>query len=268
MPALVTRRTTAALLTVGGATLIFPGQPARAAAPLVRADLEADFKEAGVVGTFALFDIAADQLTVVNKKRAETQFAPASTFKIPNSLIALETGVIKDENEIVPYGGKPQPIKSWEKDMSIRDAIPISAVPIYQELARRIGLERYRMWLTRLDYGNKETGGNIETFWLDGPLAISAIEEAKFNARLASGKLDATPRAQAIVREIIRLESSGRATLFGKTGWSQKIGWWSGWVEREGKVHAFALNMDMPTVTDAPKRVSVAKSILAKLGVY
>ena len=174
-----------------------------------RTDLDGVFKDAGVIGAFAVYDVAADQLTVVNKERAEKRFVPASTFKITNRLIALETGVIRDENEIIPYGGKPQPIKSWEKDMSIRDAIPISAVPIYQELARRIGFDKYRQWLARLDYGNKEIGTVIDSFWLDGPLAISAVEEAKFNARLATHKLDASQRAQSVVRDIIRVESSG-----------------------------------------------------------
>src|SRR6185295_19637139 len=117
-----------------------------------------------------------------------------------NSLIALETGVVKDESEAVPYGGKPQPIKAWEKDMGLRDAIKISNVPVYQEIARRVGLARYDAWLARLDYGNRQTGTVVDRFWLDGPLAISAVEQTKFVARLAQGTLPASARSQAIVR--------------------------------------------------------------------
>jgi beta-lactamase class D len=129
-----------------------------AAGSTERADLDAIFAENGVAGTFVLYDVATDHLTLINAKRAERRFVPASTFKIANTIIALETGVVKDENEIIPYGGQPQPFKTWEKDMSMREAIALSAVPIYQELARRIGLERYREWLPRLDFGNRQTG--------------------------------------------------------------------------------------------------------------
>jgi beta-lactamase class D len=93
---------------------------------------------------------------------------PASTFKIPNSIIALETGVVKDA--IILHGGKPQPFREWKKDMSMREAIALSAVPIYQELARRIGLDRYHEWLLRLYFGNGETGTVVDRFWLNARL--------------------------------------------------------------------------------------------------
>jgi beta-lactamase class D len=235
-----------------------------------RADLETVFTENGLAGAFVLYDVAADRLTVVNAKRAETRLVPASTFKIANTIIALETGVVRDENEIIPYGGKPQPFKHWEKDMSMREAIALSAVPIYQELARRIGLKRYREWLARLDFGNCETGTIVDTFWLDGPLEISAVEEARFVARLAQQKLDASTRSQSIARDIIRLESHDTKVLYGKTGWrfssTPNLGWWTGWVERDSKILAFSLNIDMPAAADGPKRVTIGKTLLSKLG--
>ncbi len=239
---------------------------------VAREDLATLFAEAGVSGTFVFYDPAADQLTLINAARAERRLVPASTFKIANSLIALETGVVKDENEIIPFGGKPQPFKQWERDMPMREAITASAVPIYQELARRIGLERYGVWLARLDLGNRQTGNALETFWLDGPLEISAIETARFVAKLAQGKLDVSARSQVIVRDMLRLESRDGATLFGKTGWrfssTPQLGWWTGWVERNGKIHAFALNIDIPTPQDAAKRVAIGKSMLSRLGIY
>ena len=160
-----------------------------------------------------------DRTITVDGERAAKRYVPASTFKIANSLIALETGVVKDESEVIPYGGKPQPFKAWEKDMSMREAIAASTVPIYQEIARRVGLERYRDWLERLGYGNRRTGTALERFWLDGPLEISAVEQARFVAALAQQKLPASIRSQSIVRDILRLELSGDPTLYGKTGW-------------------------------------------------
>ena len=267
---LFTRRT-ALGVSIGAITVIARGRASLAAGSTERADLEAVFAENGVAGTFVLYDVATDHFTLINATRAEKRFVPASTFKIANTIIALETGVVKDENEIIPYGGQPQPFKTWEKDMSMREAIALSAVPIYQELARRIGLERYREWLPRLDFGNRQTGTIVDTFWLDGPLEISALEEARFVARLAQQKLDASIRSQSIARDIIRLESRDGKILYGKTGWrfssAPNLGWWTGWVEQNGKISAFSLNIDMPAATDAPKRVAVGKTMLSKLGV-
>ena len=236
-----------------------------------RADVMTVFKDHGVAGTFVLYDAAGDRLLTVDDGRARRRYVPASTFKIANSLIALEVGVVKDENEVIPYGGKPQPFKAWEKDMPMREAITASNVPIYQELARRIGLERYHTWLERLAYGNRETGGALETFWLDGPLEISAIEQAQFVAALAQQKLPLSLRSQAIVRDILRLETTGGRVLYGKTGWrfsgTPQLGWWTGWVEQDGKPIAFALNIDMGSPDDAKKRVAIGRIMLTKLGI-
>jgi len=232
-----------------------------------RPDLETVLRQESVSGTFTLYEVGAGRITAVNRARAEQRFVPASTFKIANSLIALETAVVKDESEVIPYGGKPQPFKAWERDMGLRDAIKISNVPIYQELARRVGIERYRFWLERLDYGNREPGTVVDRFWLDGPLAISAVEQVKFIARLAQQQLPLSTRSQSIVTDILRLERRDGAVLYGKTGWQSPIGWWVGWVERSGKVSAFALNIDMASSQDAPKRLSVGKALLAKLKV-
>jgi beta-lactamase class D len=119
--------------------------------------------------------------------------------------------------------------------------------------------------------GNRQTGTIVDTFWLDGPLEISAVEEARFVTRLAQQKLDASIRSQSIARDIIRLESRDGKILYGKTGWrfssAPNLGWWTGWVERNGKISAFSLNIDMPAATDAPKRVAVGKAMLSKLGI-
>jgi beta-lactamase class D len=151
--------------------------------------------------------------------------------------------------------------------MPMREAITASNVPVYQELARRIGLERYRVWLARLNYGNRQAGTVVDRFWLDGPLEISAIEQARFVTLLAQKKLQASARSQSIVRDILQIENRDGAVLCGKTGWDGQIGWWTGWVEREGRVSAFSLNTDMQKIADAPKRVAIGKALLGKLRV-
>jgi beta-lactamase class D len=244
---------------------------ARAEAIVERSDLDTLFVEQGMPGTFVLLDVASDRMIVVNRARAERRTVPASTFKIANSLIALETGAVKDEHEIIPYGGKPQMIKDWERDMGMRDAIRISNVPVYQEVARRIGPDRMQAMLDRLDYGNHTIGTVVDRFWLDGPLQISPVEQARFLAKLATRQLPLSARTQAIVRDIIRLDEANGAILYGKTGWAgsttPNVGWLVGWVERGEKIDSFALNIDMATVQDAPKRMILVRGMLSKLGV-
>ena len=230
------------------------------------------FDEQKTKGTFVLFDVQSNELHLVNSARAQTPFIPASTFKIANSLIALETGVIEDEHEVIPYGGGRVFIQSWAEDMPLGKAFAISNVPVFQELARRIGLERYQMWLERLDYGNARIGQDVETFWLRGPLEISAIEQAKFIAKLAMQQLPLSKQTQKVVADISKLQVKDNKTLHGKTGWTTTphpdIGWFVGWVQNGDQTHAFALNIDMASRKDAAKRRAIAEKLLSVLGIY
>lgn len=262
-----------ALGAMGGGMLGLVGGVGTASASgrVVRDDLVALFRAEGVEGTMVVVDAASGQETVIGA-RADERRVPASTYKIVNSLIALETGVVRDENEILPFGGGPQPYPTWAKDQSMREAIAVSAVPIYQEVARRIGLERQREWLARLDYGNRDPGTVVDRFWLDGPLAISPAEQARFAAKLARGQLPMSARAQAIVRDILRIEASDGRSLHAKTGVCAScrpmVGWWTGWVERSARATAFSLALDMGSIADAPKRLTIGRAVLAALGAW
>ncbi|MBI1919597.1 MAG: class D beta-lactamase [Geobacter sp.] len=233
-------------------------------------ELGEHFRKYGLTGTFVLYDLSADTMYVYDRERSGKLFPPASTFKIVNSLIGLDMGAVKSVDEVLPYGSKPQPVKEWEKDMGLRDAIRLSNVPIFQELARRIGLERMAHGVKRLGYGNMEIGGIVDRFWLDGPLAISAVEQAEFLARLAQGKLPIDPKAIAAVKEITLQEQTKDYRLHAKTGWlmsaKPQIGWYVGWIVRGDRIYSFALNIDMANSQDAPKRVSVARECLKALG--
>jgi beta-lactamase class D len=228
------------------------------------------FDAAGVKGTFVLLDVQSGSLRGHDQARGETRFIPASTFKLANSLIGLDSGAIKDVEQVLPYGGKPQPLPAWEHDMSLREAIKISNVPIYQELARRIGLPTMAEQVRRLGYGNGQIGTQVDRFWLDGPLTISAVEQTHFLARLAQGQLPVSSAAQAQVRDIARLQQGDGWTLYAKTGvagsYDPDLGWWVGWVEQHGKLYSFALNIDMPHADDVGKRIELGKACLRALG--
>jgi beta-lactamase class D len=230
------------------------------------------FREQKVVGTFVMLDPEADTLHVWSEARAKQRYIPASTFKIPHALIGLHVGAVANVEEVLPYGGEPQRLKQWEKDMNLRDAIVVSNVPVYREMARRVGLERMREAVKAIGYGNAEIGAVVDRFWLDGPLEISAIEQVQFLQRLTSGQLPMEEKAVQAVMEITPLEKGEKHALRGKTGWywpdggGQQIGWWVGWVERHGKTYPFALNIDIHSDEDAAKRIPIARACLAALG--
>lgn len=234
------------------------------------ANIEQLFVDAGVSGTFVLYDVTEDKFVGFNPIRAKTRFIPASTFKIPHTLIGLAEGVVKSVDEVLPYGGKPQPFSSWEKDMSLRDALPISNVPIYQGLARRVKRDRMAANVTLINYGNNDIGRVVDNFWLAGPLKISAMEQASFLATLAQNKLPYPSEIQKQVREITLLKKGEEWSLHGKTGLTDTpdpdIGWWVGWVVQQEKIYSFALNIDILHASDANKRVQLGRDSLSALG--
>lgn len=244
------------------------------AAPVlvVRDDLQSVFDEAGVQGAFVLFDVGANRLVVVDQARAQRPAVPVSTFKVAHSLIALETGAVRDVDEVIPYGGAPQPFPAWEHDMSIRQAVAASNATIFQEIARRIGPPRELDWLARLGYGNRQVGPALDRFWLDGPLEISPIEQTRFLSRLAQRLLPVSASTQDAVASVLELERTGDHVLFGKTGWQfdavpPQLGWWVGWVERPDGIFTFALIMDMAGAGDATMRMSLGRELLRRLQV-
>lgn len=228
------------------------------------------FEKAGVDGTFVVLDERERLWRGTNRQRAEQRFSPASTFNIPNSLIALSLGVVASVDQLIPYTGDPNPfMREWLEPMGMRGAIRVSNVPLYQELARRIGLARMQAAIQRLHYGNEQIGSNVATFWLRGPLAISGIEQTQFLAGLAKRTLPFPAAAQQQVAEITRIDGGPGWSLHAKTGWQNApgagVGWWVGWVQRGDQVYPFALNIAMSGAADAPKREQLGRESLKAL---
>ncbi|MFN3868854.1 MAG: class D beta-lactamase [Hyphomicrobiaceae bacterium] len=267
-PACITRRR---LLTGGGVVALLAAVPFRAAAT-ANHDLDAVLREAGISGCFAHLDTATDRLTLANGVRAAERFIPASTFKFANALIALETGAVRDEHEVFRWDGSAQPFPAWQQDLTFGEAFAVSSVPVFQQVARRIGPATYEAWLDRLGYGNGAVGDTVDRFWLDGPLRISAIEQAGFLAALGLGELPLSQASQAIVRRMALVEMPGAATLHLKTGWctacAPDVGWWTGWVDRGGRIDSFALNIDMTGAAELPRRAEIGKAMLRRLDLW
>jgi len=174
--------------------------------------------------TFVLYLPAQEKRLVCNLSAAQRRVSPASTFKVAHALIALETGVITDPFKLEETDGIQRAVPSWNQPTSLYSGLKNSTVWFYQRLAQRIGLEREREWLQRLNYGNAEVASNEEltTFWLTGSLRISALEQVDFLSRLKRGQLDASSLNQKQVASMMRVKddsvSQTKDKLFAKTG--------------------------------------------------
>jgi len=226
------------------------------------------FTKIGIEGSFLLYDMNNRIYYSNNPGRCKERFIPASTFKIPNSLIALETGVIKDENEIIKWDGVKRSYDSWNKDHNLRSAIAVSAVWFYQELARRIGTERMQEYLNQFNYGNMNIGGGIDKFWLDGDLRISPIEQIDFLLRFYKNDLPISQKNIDIVKNIIIIEETDSTVLRAKTGWGirfeKQVGWYVGYFEFNENVYFFANNIDIKKDEDAKARYLITKEIISE----
>lgn len=195
-------------------------------------------------GTAVILDMNSSKCTIYGDARADERLSPCSTFKILNSIISLDTEAVKDENETIKWDGTVREYPSWNRDHSMRSAMPVSAVWFYQELARRVGGGMMQIGVVAAQYGNVDTTKTLTDFWLgEGSLKISANEQVDFLSRMMSGKLPFAPRAVSITREIMTLESKDGYRFGGKTGSCGGIGWFVGFVEKDGNVKLFAFNI-------------------------
>lgn len=235
-----------------------------------RADWQQYFAAAGVDGTIVVVDERQDAHWLWNGPRAEQRFVPASTFKIPHALFALDAGVVRDEFQVFEWDGVERDMAAWNRDQDLRSSMRNSTVWVYQDFARAIGLDRERDYLRKIGYGNAEASGGEEAFWIDGALRISAREQVEFLQRLYRNELPFDVAHQRLVKDVMIVEAGRDWILRAKSGWQGRaepqVGWWVGWVERPEGAVFFALNIRMPSVADAPKREGITRAVLQSIG--
>src|SRR5450631_1319862 len=237
----------------------------------IREALAKHFADEGTAGTFVGYKIDDYLIIASDKERSGQAMLPASTFKIPNSLIALETGVVGDpDKDVFKWDGVTRSIEAWNRDHTMRSAIAASAVPVYQEIARRIGVERMQKYLDLLEYGNHDIGGGIDQFWLTGALRIDPVQQVDFVDRLRRGVLPVSKRSQDLVRDILPVTKVGEAVIHAKSGLTGKdqgsLGWMVGWIEKGTAPTVFALNMDCLEPRHIADRMTLTQACLTDIG--
>lgn len=241
--------------------------------PRERPELNEHFKAEQVSGSIALFDSADNSLSCSDAALCNKATIPASTFKIANSMIALETGVVEDAETVLPWDGKRYPVEEWNRNNTLRSAIRVSCVPCYQAIARKVGPERMKEWVTKLDYGNHDISGPIDQFWLSGGLRISPLQQIDFLRRFDAGRLPISKRTAETVRDIITLDVGQSHILRGKTGLNQPpeypelAAWFVGWLELGERRIFFAtiINAHAKDVDVKPARRRVTERVLRAL---
>ena len=244
--------------------------------------LQKHFEENGVTGTFGIYDNGKGEFIVYNLARfKDSAYLPASTFKIVNSLVGVETGRIVDEDMVIKWDGVVRNLpggdtaKSWNKDMTMAQAFEFSNVPFFQEVARRIGKDTMQRYLDTLGYGsryNKAIINQIDSFWLDNSVKITADEQLGIVKKLYFDQLPFQKRTQRIVRQVMLRENNSNYSLSYKTGWGYRengnaIGWVVGWIVENNHFYPFVLNVEGAHNTDmSAVRTNVFVGILKQLG--
>jgi len=237
------------------------------------------FDQYHVTGTFAMYDNGHAQFKIYNLKRyTDSAYLPASTFKLVNSLIGLQAGVISSKKMVIPWDGIVRSNADWNKDLTMEEAFKVSAVPYYQEVARRIGKDTMQRWLDSLGYaakyGRAIIRNDIDSFWLDNNIKITADEQLGLVKKLYFDQLPFQKRVQEVVKNVMLQEKNSNYSLSYKTGWGFKedgnsIGWVVGWEEENLHPYFFVLQIEGPHDVDMKNiRISILKNILTQYGFF
>lgn len=239
------------------------------------------FDENKVTGTFGLFDNGTGQFIIYNLSRfKDSAYLPASTFKIVNSLIGIETGRITNEKMSIKWDGVVRVFPGgdtaydWNRDLTMEEAFAASALPYFQEVARRIGKDTMQRWIDSLQYGNKQMGNAVDSFWINNTLKVTPDEQMGLVKRLYFAQLPFQKRTQDIVKKLMIRETNANYQLAYKTGLGFRengnlLGWVVGWIEENKHPYFFVLNTEGDK--DAKMmaaRMNVLKAILKDQGFF
>ncbi|VBB44415.1 Beta-lactamase [uncultured Desulfatiglans sp.] len=205
----------------------------------------------GREGSFVLVDCASGDDWTFRARNAAERLPPCSTFKIWNTLIGLETGILSSPDQaFYLWDGVERSFPAWNRDLTLKEAFQASCVPAFQDLARRIGSERMQSWIDKVGYGDRDISAGIDVFWLPAKgrktVLISPAEQANLIRELVTGRLPFSQGSLSVMRELMFTTRTERGTLYGKTGSGTDgrgifvLGWFVGYVVTESGTHSFA----------------------------
>jgi beta-lactamase class D len=234
-------------------------------------DLRALLDTMGYGGSIVVYDATARRWHTVYGARADSGWIPASTFKILNSLVALDAGLVESDRALLAWDGVERERRELNRGLTLTEAFRISAVPHYQALARAAGPDRMQRALEAVQYGNRDISGGIDQFWLTGALRVSPRGQVELLHGLRDERLPFSQRAQRAVKRMMVVDSTAGYVVRAKTGWAQvehrNVGWWVGWVEHGDAVHFFASVIEGPRPDPhfGAARTAIPRAVLERL---
>lgn len=221
-------------------------------------------------GTILLYDVDKKTFYSNDFAQAEKGFLPASTFKIANTIIALETKVMDNDSSLLLWDGKKRDFKEWEKNLTLREAFQASCVPCFQYIAQKIGVERMNASLEKINYPPMVVNDSTLTdFWLRGPSRITAFQQIAFLEKLKTKKLPIADKTYEEILRIMVIEQTTSHALYGKTGWSYQEsnnnGWFVGFIDKHNKTYYFALNVEPKDASELTKFIPGRKQAILEV---
>jgi len=229
---------------------------------------------AGNNGAIVIIDCTSEKVYDFFPAASSEMLAPCSTFKIWNTLIGLECGLIsKPEEKFYFWDGKKRSIEDWNQNLTLKEAFKVSCVPAFKDLAKKIGLENMKIWIDKISFGNKNISAGIDCFWLpqeDGnEIKITPLEQAKLLAKFINKQLPFSEKSEKILKELMKEKETIHGIFYGKTGsaadssGNYTLGWFIGFVESQGETFAFACAIKGKMGKDAR---AIMEAILSKQG--
>ncbi|MFN3611067.1 OXA-198 family carbapenem-hydrolyzing class D beta-lactamase [Tepidimonas sp.] len=229
------------------------------------------FSQQRLDGTIVISSLHNGNNFIHNDLRANQRFPIASTFKIMNTLIAVEENAISGKDEVLKWDGNIYDFPDWNHDQTLESAFKVSCVWCFQEFARRVGAEKYRGYLRKTAYGELREPFDETTFWLDGSLQISAIEQINFLKKVYLRTLPFSAHSYETLRQVMLVEQTPSYTMWAKTGWATRVkpqvGWYVGYIETPQDVWFFATNIEVRDKQDLPLRQQLTRDALKAKGV-
>jgi beta-lactamase class D len=229
------------------------------------------FEASGVTGTIVIESLNTGQRYIHNNSRSEKAFPAASTFKVLNTLIAVDEGAISGPESVIKWNRTRYKIPAWNQDQTLESAFRVSCVWCYQILAQRVGADKYPAYIRKTHYGQLQEPFNGTEFWLDGALSITAQEQVAFLKNIVTHRLPFQAKSYDTLRSIMLTDATPDYRLYAKTGWAThsttNIGWYVGYIETAGDTWIFALNIDTRDATDLPLRKQITLDALRAKGI-
>ena len=224
-------------------------------------------------GSFVLYNQSADKWNIYNMEHASTRVSPNSTYKIYDALLGLESGIITPEHSTFTWNGEPYPFHSWEADQDLTSAMHNSVNWYFQAIDSQAGFEAVRTFLQTINYGNQNTGTNLNLYWTDFSLKISPIEQVELLQDFYQNNFHFDSKNIQAVKKALLLSTTSSGSLYGKTGTGRVNGkdvngWFIGYIETANNTYYFATNIQSSSGATGSQATEITKSVLSNLGIW